>query len=135
MDQSYIRTGKKGRYLMQLKRSWIAPKEMLLCHLTGTCPTLEYACPVFHQAFPECLNDNLERVQHWVVRIIFPDLSYSKALETCGLQTLREMLTTKLFTSIVRVPSHKLHKLLPERSKRSHVQMHVCCSALSNRPF
>ena len=81
--------------------------------------TLEYACPVFHRALPEYLNDDLERVQRRALRIIFPDLSYSKALETCGLQTLRErreMLTTTLFNNIVKDLHHNLHKLLPERS-------------------
>ena len=124
MEQSYIRTGKKKAapllyYLRQLKRSWIAPKEMLLFYITCISPTLEYACSVFHRALPEYLNDDLERVQWRALRIIFPDLSYSQALETCGVQSLRErreMLTTKLFNNIVKDPHHKLHKLLPERS-------------------
>lgn len=109
-------------YLRQLKRSRIAPKDLLLFYTTCIRSTLEYACPVFHRALPEYLSDDLERIQRRALRIISPDLSYSKALETHGLQTLRErreMLTTKLFNNIVKDPRHNLHKLLPER--RTHV--------------
>ena len=106
-------------YLRQLKRSWIALKELLLFYTTCIHSTLEYASLVFHRTLSEYLNDDLERVQRRALRIETPDLSYSKALETYGLKTLkerRETLSTKLFNNIAKDPHHTLHKLLPERT-------------------
>ena len=50
--------------------------------------------------------------------IIYPDLSYSVALETAGLPKLyerREKISTDLFDEIVCNPTHRLHSLLPQR--------------------
>ena len=43
---------------------------------------LEYASPVFHRSLPNYISEDLERIQKRAFRIIYPDLSYSVALET-----------------------------------------------------
>ena len=59
-----------------------------------------------------------ERIQRRAFRIIYPDLSYSVALETVGLPKLherREKISIDLFDEIVCNPTHSLHSLLPQR--------------------
>ena len=105
-------------FLRQLKRSGVAPSELVLFYVTCIRPVLEYACPVFHRSLPNYISEDLERIQRRALRIIYPDLSYSVALETAGLPKLherREKISTDLFDEIVCDPTHRLHSLLPQR--------------------
>ena len=55
-------------------------------------------------SLPAYLSDQIERVQKRVLRILFPEVSYSKALEDTGLKTLfhiREELCSTAFKQIV----------------------------------
>ena len=64
---------------------------------------------------PAYLSDQIERVQKRVLRILFLEDSYSKALEHAGLKTLfhrREELCSSLFKQIVESDQHKLAGLL-----------------------
>ena len=52
------------------------------------------------------------------MKIIYPELSYAKALELSWLLTLyhrREAIAAKLFDEIGANQSHSLHKLLPSK--------------------
>ena len=105
-------------FLKQLKRSGVAPSELVLFYVTCIRPILEYASPVFHRSLPNYVSEDLERIQRRALRIICPDLSYSVALETAGLPKLyerREKISTDLFNEIVCDPTHRLHSLLPQR--------------------
>ena len=63
------------------------------------------------------MSDQIERVQKRVLRILFPEVSYSKALEDGGLKSLfhrREELCCILFKQIVESDGQqKLAGLLP----------------------
>ena len=113
-------------FLRQLKRSGVAPSELVLFYMTCIRPVLEYASPVFHRFLPNYISEDLEQIQRRAIRIIYPDLSYSVALESAGLPKLherREKISTDLFDEIVCDPTHRLHSLLPQsRAKnwRSH---------------
>ena len=77
---------------------------------------LEYECQAFHTNFPGYLSDQIERVQKGVLRILFPEVSYGKALEEAGLKTLfhrREKLCSSLFKQIIESDQHKLASPLP----------------------
>lgn len=105
-------------FLRQLKRSGVAPSELVLFYMTCIRPVLEYACPVFHRSIPTYISEDLERIQRRALGIIYPDLSYSVALETAGLPKLHERrgkISTDLFDEIVFDPTHRLHSLLPQR--------------------
>ena len=105
-------------FLKQLKRSGVAPSELVLFYVTCIRPALEYASPVFHRSLPNYISEDLERIQRRALRIIYPDLSYSVALVTAGLPKLhqrREKISTDLFDEIVCDPIHRLHSLLPQR--------------------
>ena len=68
---------------------------------------MEYACQVFHNVLPAYLSDELEKLQRRALRIIYPDLSYTKALMKSNLSKLhtrRNELTnqmTNLWISLV----------------------------------
>ena len=58
---------------------------------------------------------DIERVQKRCLRIIFPQLSYSEALDKSGLNrpdTRREEITKQIFRQI-KSPTHPLHYLIP----------------------
>ena len=75
-------------FMRQLKRANIPTKELLTFYSTCIRPTLEYACPVFHNSLPKYLSDDLEQLQKRVLRIIYPFQSYSEALKASGLPRL-----------------------------------------------
>ena len=100
-------------FLRQLKRSGVAPSELVLFYVTCIRPVLEYASPVFNRSLPNYISEDLERIPRRALRIIHPGLSYRVALETAGLPKLherRERISTDLFDEILR-----LHSLLPQR--------------------
>ena len=104
-------------FLRQLKRSRVAPSELVQFYVTCIRPVLEYASPVFHRSLPNYISEDLERIQRRAFRIIYPDLSYSVALETVGLPKLherREKISIDLFDEIVCNTTHSLHSLLPQ---------------------
>ena len=78
---------------------------------------LEYACVVWHSGLTVGESTELERVQKRVLRILYPDRSYSEALALSGLERLdarRERMVREIFQEI-KNPGHILHDLLPLR--------------------
>lgn len=109
-------------FLRQLKRACPTIDDLLSFYLTCVRPITEYACPVFHNALPKYLSEDLEKLQKRALRIIYPNMKYSDALKTAGLASLherRESLTTGLFQQIMENENHKLHALLPNRNSSS----------------
>ena len=74
--------------LKQLKRAGKDRKSLILFYCACIRSVLEYACQAFHTNLPAYFSDQIERVQKRVLRILFPEVSYSKALEDVGLKTL-----------------------------------------------
>ena len=72
-------------FLRQLKKSHVATRELLLFYITCIRSILEYGSPVFYLALPSYLSEGLERLQKRAMKIIYPELSYAKALELSGL--------------------------------------------------
>ena len=71
-----------------------------------------------HSVIPSYLSEDLERLQKRAMKIIYPELSYTKALEISGLLTLydrREAIAAKLFNEIYANQSHSLHELFPSK--------------------
>ena len=88
-------------------------------YVTCIRPVTEYACQVFHDSLPQYLSEDLERIQRRALKIIFPDLDYTTALDACNLSTLyqrRKHLTESLFKEINDNDDHRLHSLLPPRN-------------------
>ncbi len=82
---------------------------------------LEYGCQVWNYGASQYLSDDVERVQRRALRIIYPDLSYRKALEVTSLPSLsqrRDKLCRSYFIKMTD-PTHKLHYLLPDKRSNS----------------
>ena len=70
---------------------------------------------VWHPGLTSQLSKDIERVQKRCLRIIFPQLSYSEALDKSGLNRLDtrpEEITKQIFRQI-KSPTHSLHYLIP----------------------
>ena len=75
----------------------------------------EYTCQVWHTGLTSEQSNQLESIQRRVMYIIYPDLSYSDALETARLDTLQkrwETMCISFFRGLIK-PNRKLHHLLP----------------------
>ena len=104
-------------FLRQLKKSHVITRELLLFYITCIRSILEYGSPVFHRAPTSYQSEDLERLDR-AMKIIYPELSYAKALELSRLLTLydrRGAIAAKLFDEICANQSHSLHKLLPRK--------------------
>ena len=100
-------------------------RQLILFYIKCFCSIIEYGSPVFHCTLPSCLSEDLERLQKCAMKIIYPDLSYAKALELSGLLTLYDKCdggnnAVKLFDEICSNQSHSLHKLLPSKYQPSY---------------
>ena len=106
-------------FLRQLKRAKLPSYDLLFFYKTCIHPVAEYASPVFHNALPQYLSDVLEKLQKRALRIVYPDLSYTQALDVSGITTLyerRDETSVLLFQQVVEKSNHKLHHLLPPRN-------------------
>ena len=116
VDHITMKACRRSYLLKQLKRAGIDRKSLILFYCACIRSVLEYRCQAFHTNLPAYLFDQIERVHKRVLRILFPEVSYSKALEDAGLKTLfhrREELCSSLFKQIVESDQHKLAGLLP----------------------
>ena len=90
------------------------------------CSILEYCSPIFiplYQVMISYLSEDQERLQKRAMKILYPELSYAKALELSRLLTLyhrRETNAAKLFGEICASQSQRLHKLLPSKYQPSY---------------
>ena len=71
--------------------------------------------PSWHSSLPLMLSDQIEHIQKRALKIVFPHLSYTEALDKAKLKTLqerRENQCRSLYQSILR-GDNKLTNLLP----------------------
>ena len=82
MEYSLSAKASRRIYLLkQLKRAGIDRKSLIQFYCATIRSVLEYACQAFHSSLLAYLSDQIERVQKRVLRILFPEVSYSKALD------------------------------------------------------
>ena len=84
---------------MNLYKAGVSTRDIVYIYCSVIRSVLEYACPVWHPGF----SKDIERVQKRCLRIIFPQLSYSEALDKSGLyrlDTRREEITKQIFRQI-----------------------------------
>ena len=74
--------------ISQLVRCGISIKDVITAYCAVMRSVLEYACPVWHCGLTVKESSDLEGVQKRVLRIIWPDLRYSEALDRAGLERL-----------------------------------------------
>ncbi len=115
IDDIYGKASRKLHFLRLLKRSGALAQDMVAIYQSSIRSILEYACPVWSTGLTIQQSNQLESVQRRAMRIIYPTMTYNKALDTSNLPTLRErrlQLCKKLFLEM-QDPSHKLNTLLP----------------------
>ena len=119
------KANKRVFIIYQLVRNGFDSAEIIKVYCPLVIPTLEYASPVWHCGLTQVLSDEIEAVQRRCLRIIFPFLSYSDALQVAALETLsarRESAVVKLFSEI-KNEGHVLHNLLPVRLHNAGVSV------------
>ena len=102
--------------LVLLRRAGVPDHDILRIYTSMIRSVLEYAAPVWHTSLSQEQSERLESVQKRAFRIVYPDLSYRRALSLTGMQTLhqrREHIARGFFVQMLQ-PNHKLHHLLPE---------------------
>ena len=84
VDNITAKASRRIYLFKQLKRTGIDRKSII--QFFGACirSVLEYAYQAFHSSLTAYLSDQIERAQKRVLRILFPEISYSKALEDAG---------------------------------------------------
>ena len=100
-------------YIRIMKRSGAAQIQLVKVYVSLIRPILEYAVPAW-QNTPDHLQEKIERVQKRALCIIFPDASYSKAMQMAGLTTLKERRERMCVKYVDRLQNHSLSLLLPK---------------------
>ena len=114
VDYLYGKCAPRLYLLTLLKRAGVAPSDTLRIYTSMIQSVLEYACAIWHTSLTKGQSDKLESIQKRPLRIIFRDKSYSEALSTLCMDTLkqrREKACKNLFQDMQK-SVHKLHQLL-----------------------
>ena len=121
----YILTKVAKRFycIRYLVRARINPCDIVVIYCSVIRSILEYACPVWHPGLSKKQETDIERVQKRCLKLIYPLLSYSEALQVTGLERLsdrRERMTCDMFLEI-KHSDHPLHDLLPKRPSETRI--------------
>ena len=111
VDYLYRKCSRRLHLPIMLKRAGVPTRDILRIYLTMIRSVLEYVCQVWHTSLSGAHSDKLESVQRRTLHIVYPDLSYAKALSQSGLSLLlnrREDLCRAFFKDMLS-PSHRIH--------------------------
>ena len=102
--------------LRKLKRSGVAPADILCVYCAIIRSVLEYASVVCAN-LPQNLSDDLERVQKRALAIIYPNCSYDDALKLAGIEplVLRRDAACKRFVETI-LPGNPLYPIVHSQS-------------------
>ena len=115
INSIYVKAAKRIYQLRLLKRAGASTSTLVNVFKACVRPVMEYACPAWHTNISCAHSVLLESIQKRAMRIVYPDLDYTSALELAKLPTLqnrREELCKTFFKTIMN-PSCKIHDLLP----------------------
>jgi hypothetical protein len=111
---------KRLYFLKHLKKAGMSNDDLVNYYRSVIRPVAEYACQVWHCGLTKKQAEQLERLQHRAIKIIFGDsLDYKSATLIYDLDTLaarREKLTSRLFKEITQNSEHSIHHLLPAKN-------------------
>ena len=125
------KASKKLYYLVQLKRARVPPSDLVLFYTSCVRSGVDYAVPVFYNALPQYLKNELVRIEKRALSIILPRTDYSSACSLLGIMPMTEhhgLLCTRLFDQIYSDPGHRLNGLLPPRNEPKY-------NLRNHRPF
>ena len=122
VDGMVSKGSKRLHIIRVLKRADVPTNHLLTIFSALIRSVLEYCCPVWSTSLPSYLSGKLEAIQRRAFRIIYPDLSYSRALELSGFPRLdarRSEICIKTFSKI-STPGSKLSHLIPPTRQQYH---------------
>lgn len=111
------KAAKRFYVIYALIRAGVADADIVTIFCSLIRSILEYACQVWHPGLTKKQSNSIESVQKRLLRILFPDSSYSESLTLSGLQSLhnrRERFAKETFQQI-KDPNHVLYNLLKIR--------------------
>ena len=73
------KASKKLYFLVQLNRVQLPPSNLVLFYKSCIRTSVHYAVPVFYNALPQYLKNELVRIEKRALSIILPSLSYNSA--------------------------------------------------------
>ena len=99
----------------------MTPVGLLLYYNRTIRSVTEYACQAWHSGLTKGQSDKLELIQRRSLYVIYPELSYSVALNESGLTTLEQRRTglCRDFFNNMQQDSHKLNYILPKKVHKS----------------
>ena len=80
IDSITSKASKRLHILQVWRNSGIPAQDLLTIYISIIKSLLEYCCAVWSMSIPSYLSDQIERVQHRALRILYPNMSYSAAL-------------------------------------------------------
>ena len=107
------------------------PSDLVLFYTSCVRSGVDYAVPVFYNALPQYLKNELVRIEKRALSIILPRTDYSSACGLLGIMPMTEhhgLLCTRLFDQIYSDPGHRLNGLLPPRNEPKY-------NLRNHRPF
>ena len=116
------KVSKRYYFIYRLARTGVPQRDIVLVYISTIRSILEYACAVWHSGLTRAQSEEIERVQMRSLKIIYPDLSYSKAMREANIDRLnvrRENIVRHLFEEIKK-PGHVLNDLLTPRKDHGH---------------
>ena len=115
------KASKRLYFLVQLKRARVPLQDLVLFYTSCVRSVTEYAIPVFYNALPQYLKNELLRIEKRSISIITAgDCAVAQDLGIRPILEHYEFLCQKLFKGILDNPSHKLKALLPPIHKPSY---------------
>jgi hypothetical protein len=109
-------------FLILLKRAGIPTDDIAQVYMSTIRSLLEYACVIWHPGLTQKESNMLEDIQKRAMRIIYPQHSYTEALNEGSLELLsvRRNNQCQNFFHDIQKPDHALyHHLPPERPIRN----------------
>ena len=111
------KANKRLYFLRMLRRANVNNAHITQVYTSTVRSVLEYAAEVWHPGTTQKLTQQVEHIQKRFLKIIYPDLSYNKALVAAQLETLecrREDICKTWFSKLCE-QTHPLHHLLPPK--------------------
>jgi hypothetical protein len=119
IDAICTKASKRLHFLKMLKRSAMAPDDLLQYYKSVVRPVLEYACPAWQSSLNGNQRNKLEAIQKRALRIISGynnDLTYENLCALYNIETINfrlDLLTRSFFYNKICGPNDCLHWLLP----------------------
>ena len=117
------KASKRLYFLSQLKRARVAKQDLVLFYTSCIRSILTYASPVFFDALPEYLKNELERIQKRALRIICPGHCYNDAMELANIVPISDYILEickQTFDRIINDYGHRLYSVVEQRGSSQY---------------